>query len=109
MTGVLAVALAVLASGACLTTVGVLLHRDLTEVAAQLSRANRHPPDIQRDLDQLWNDVHHSQAERDGATDKRLHDVGTALTQLRQTQDGLVRAVNWMVPLVKHWSGEGQR
>lgn len=101
MIGVLA--LAVLGGAAALVVVGVVLHRDLAQIHDELARSG-HQPEFNRWLDQFWADVQQLHQGHVEAVDNRLRDVGTAVTQIRQNQAELTRFVNWMAPLVQHWS-----
>lgn len=86
-----------------LVAIGIVLHRDLAQMNAQLERSG-HQPDLSRWFDQLWADVQQLQDQQVKATDKRLRDIEAALAQARQHQAELARYVNWMAPLVRHWS-----
>lgn len=91
-------------TAAVLFAVGLLVHRDLAEVAAQISHLE-HRPDLERDLNQLWHDLQRLHDEQRANTDRRLREIETAVTQAQHSQGDLARFVNWMAPLVHEWSG----
>lgn len=86
-----------------LVAVGVLLHRDLAQINAQLGRPN-HQPELDRWLDQFWADVQQLHDQHVKATDKRLRDIEAALAQVREHEAEMARYVNWMAPLVQQWA-----
>jgi len=83
--------------------IGVLVHRDLARIAAQVERAGLRP-DIQQDIDQLWGDAKQLHDDHARVVDRRLREVEAAVAQVQQSEAGLARYVNWMVPLVQRWA-----
>jgi predicted PurR-regulated permease PerM len=106
MSGTVAVALAVLVGTAALGAVGVVVQRGLAQLTERLDQLVRHPPDVQRDLDQFWADLQDAESRRATAVDERLLSLEAALTQTQQKQGQVVQAVRWMLPRVQRWSDE---
>lgn len=100
---IVVLALAVVLAGAAVAVVGVMLHRDLVRIAEELARSG-YQPELNRWLGQFWADVKDLHQDYAKAADNRARDIETAVTHIRQNQAELTRFVNWMAPLVQHWS-----
>jgi hypothetical protein len=84
--------------------VGVVVQRGLAQLTERLDQFVRHPPSVQRDLDQFWADLQDAESRRATAVDDRLLALEAALTQARQKQDQVVQASSGCCP----WCSAGR-